>query len=99
MLKNRTPPTFIQTNIYAMARVVFPNKNIVIELPYLKHIKNLRTVLSLISKSLAAHSLGNAKVRKQVHTDESERRRTLLVNVVMTLLYNDDNLKNICLSG
>ena len=46
-----------------------------------------------------AYSLVNAKVWKQLHTDETEQRRTSLVNVVITLLDNDDNLKNICLSG
>ena len=99
MLTNRTPPTCIQANIYAMARVVFPNQKNLIELPSLKHIKNIQKVLSLITKSLAAYSLGNAKVWKQLHTDETEQRRTSLVNVVITLLDNDDNLKNICLSG
>ena len=99
MLTNRTPPNCIQANIYAMARVLFPNQNIVIELPSLKHIKNLQTVLSLITKSLAAYSLGNAKVWKQLHMDDTERRRKSLVNVVMTLLDNDYYLKTICLSG
>ena len=99
MLTNRTPPTFIQANICAMARVVFPNEDIVLELPSLSHIKKLRTVLSLMTKSLTAYSLGNAKVWKQLHTDETEQRRTSLVNVVMTLLDNDDTLKTICLSG
>ena len=82
-----------------MARVVFPNKKNLIELPSLKHIKNLQIVLSLITKSLVAYSLGNSKVWKQIHTYETERHRTSLVNVVMTLLDNDDNLKTVCLSG
>ena len=56
-------------------------------------------MLSLITKSLAAYSLSNVKVWKQLHTDETERRRTSLVNVVMTLLDNNDNLKTTCLSG
>ena len=99
MLANKPPPTCIKANLYAMVRVVLPNQNIVIELLSLKHTKKLQTVLSLITKSLAVYSLGNAKVWKQLHMDETERRRTSLVNVVMKLLDNDDNLKTICLSG
>ena len=41
MLLNRTPPACIQANIYAMAKNVHPDIDIIQELPSLKHIKNL----------------------------------------------------------
>lgn len=73
MLLNRTPPTCIQVNMYAMAQVLHPNIDIVKELPSVKRIKNLRTVLLYITKLLAAFRLGNAKVWNQLHTDETSR--------------------------
>ena len=60
MLANRTPPTCIQSNILAMARVVFPNHNIVKELPSHRYIRYMRTVLSIVTKTLAAYRLGKA---------------------------------------
>ena len=63
------------------------------------HIKNLWTTLSLIMKTLDAYSLGNAKDWKQMHNDETSRQQKSLVNIVMTMLDQDDNLKTICLSG
>jgi hypothetical protein len=55
MLANRTPPTCIQANIFAMTRVLHSEIDIVRELPSLKHIKSLRTVLSTITKTMAAY--------------------------------------------
>jgi hypothetical protein len=99
MLANRTPPTCIQANIYAMAQVIHPTIDVVKELPCIKHIKNLRTVLSYNTKALAAYRLGNAKVWNQLHTDETSRRQSSIVNVVISILECDNQLKTICLSG
>jgi hypothetical protein len=55
MLANRTPPSCIQANIFAMSRVLQPEQDIVKELPSLNHIKNLRTVLLYCTKTLAAY--------------------------------------------
>ncbi|KAL3779114.1 hypothetical protein ACHAWO_005927 [Cyclotella atomus] len=57
MLANRTPPTCIQANIYAMAQAIFPDYDIVKEIPSLKHIKNLRTAMYTVAKTLAAYQL------------------------------------------
>ena len=99
MLSNRTPPTCIQANIYAMSRWLLPNHDVVIELPSLKHIKNLRTVLCLVTKSLAAHSLANAKDWKQMHNDETSRHHASLTNIVMGIVTEDDEFRTICVSG
>ena len=82
-----------------MTRVVFSHQDIVLELPSLTHIKNLWTTLSLITKTLDAYSLGNAKDWKQMHNDKTSRWQKSLVNIVMTIVDQDDNLKTICLSG
>jgi hypothetical protein len=60
MLANCTPPTCIQANIFAMSRVLHLEMDIVRELPSVKHIKSLRTVLSTVTKTLAAYQLGHA---------------------------------------
>ena len=90
MLSNRTPPTCVQANIYAVTKAMFPDFNIVTELPSLKHIKNMRTTLWLVTKTLAAYQIGNAKVLKQLHTDGTSRRQRSLIDVVIGLL-SDDN--------
>ena len=99
MLANRTPPTCIQANIFAMARVLHSDIDIVRELPSLKHIKSLRTVLSTITKTLAAYVLGHARNWKQLHTDETSRRQISIVNVVISIINNDNELRTICMSG
>ena len=55
MLANRTPPTCIQANIFATTRVLHLEIGIVRELPSLKHIKSLQTVLAIIMKTMAAY--------------------------------------------
>ena len=99
MRSYRTPPTCIQANIYAMSCWLFPNPNVVIELQSLKHIKNLRTMLCLVTKSLAAYSLANTKDWKQMHNDETSRCHASLTNIVMGIITKDDKFRTICVSG
>lgn len=48
-----------------MAQVVHPGIDVIKELPCVKHIKNMRTVVSYTTKALAAYALlGNAKIGK-----------------------------------
>lgn len=97
MLTNRTPPTCIQANLVAMAELLCPNMDVIKELPSLKHIKNLRTALYTITKTLAAYRLANAKTWKQGHSDETSRRQTSLLNFLMGVITSDDQFKTICL--
>lgn len=98
MLANRTPPTCIQANIYAMAKVIYPHDDIVKELPSLKYIKDLRIPLYTVTKTLAAHRLGNAVDWKQIHSDETSRRQVSLLNVVQGVIEKDyDKIRTICL--
>ena len=82
-----------------MSRWLLPSHDVVIELPSLKHIKNLRTVLCLVTKSLAAYSLAKAKNWKQMHNDETSRRHASLTNIVMGVITQDDDFRTICVSG
>jgi hypothetical protein len=93
MLSNRTPPTCIQANIYAMARVLHPEMDVVKELPSVMHIKDMRTVLLQCTKSLAAYTLGRAKIWNQLHTDDTARHQCSIVNVVILILESDNQLK------
>ena len=86
MLANRTPPRCIQANIVAMAHIICPNMKIVEELPSLKHIRHLGTVLSQLTRTLAAKRLGDAKEWKQVHFDETGRRQINITDVVVGIL-------------
>jgi len=99
MLSNRTPPACKQANIFAAAKALHPDIDVVKELPSLKHIKNLRTTLWLVSRTFAAFQIGNAKLLKQLHTDGTNRRQTSLVNVVVSFLTENDQLMTICLDG
>lgn len=89
MLANRTPPTCIQANLYAMAKVIHPDFNIVSDLPSLKYIKDLRIPLYTVAKSLSAHRLAKAIDWKQVHSDETSRRQTALLNLLMGVIEQD----------
>jgi hypothetical protein len=99
LLANSVPPTSIQASILAMARSFFHGHDIVRELPCLKSIRNMRSTLLRITKSLAAFWLGSAESWKQLHTDKTSRREISLVNVVVGLLGTDGVLRSICLSG
>jgi hypothetical protein len=97
LLANRVPPTSIQASILAVARSFFHGHDIVRELPCVKSIQNMRSILLRTTKSLAAYQLGSADLWKQLHTDETSRRQISLVNVVVGLLGTDGVLKLICL--
>jgi hypothetical protein len=99
LLANQTPPSCIQANIFAMSRVINSEQDIVKDLPSLKHIKNLRTVLLYITKTIATYQLGHARDWTQLHTDKTLRRQCSIVNVVISILNDDNELKTICMSG
>jgi hypothetical protein len=99
LLANRVPPTSIQASILAMARSFFHEHDIVRELPCLKSIRNMRSTVLRVTKSLAAYLLGSAESWKQLHTDETSRRQISLVNVIIGILDTNGKLKSICLSG
>ena len=99
ILPNCTPPNCIQANIYAMSCWLLPNDDVVIELPILKHIKNLRTFLCLVKKSIDVCSFAKAKDWKQMLNDKTAHHHASLTNVVMTILTKEDEFKTICVSG
>jgi len=99
MLANRTPPSCIQANLLAMAKTLTPGQDLVKEIPSIKHIRNLRTVLLTTTKTLAALMVAKSKQIKQVHTDETSKWKKKVMNVVIGMLDTNDNFKTICLAG
>jgi hypothetical protein len=71
LLANQCPPVSIQASILAMARSFFHGQDVVCELPCLKSITNMQTVLLGTTKSLVAYWLGSADAWQQLHTDET----------------------------
>jgi hypothetical protein len=99
LLASRCPPVSIQASILVMARSFFKGQDVVCELPCLKSIWNIQTVLLRTTKSLVAYRLGSADAWQQLHTDKTSRRQISLVNVVVGLIGSDGILRSICLSG
>ena len=97
MHANRTPPTCIQANLLAVARGLFPEHEVIAELPSLRHIRRLRGVLCTVTKSLAARCLGKGKSWKQGHSDETGQCKSQLLSLVMSMLDEDDELRTVCL--
>ena len=80
MLSNRTPLIFVHTNIFVIAKTLFPCVNIVKELPGLKHLGLAHNTLAG-DKTLTAYQLGNSKALKQLHADATNCCQTSLVGV------------------
>lgn len=76
-----------------MAETLFPNIDIILQLSHLSHIKNLRTTVWEISKTLACHQLGRTKQWKHSYTEEMQHQESSLVNIVVLMIADDDNLK------
>ncbi len=57
------------------------------------------SVTTTVTKTLAAYQLGHAKNWRQPHTDETSRRQVSIVNVVISIINNDNQLRTICMSG
>ena len=96
MLNNRTHPTCIQANIYAVCKVICPNMDIVAELPSVKYIRDMRVVNARITKTLAAYRIAQFPKLKQIHFDGTSRRQREVLNVVVSAFDEDYTLKTIC---
>jgi len=99
LLANRTQPSCVQSNILVVTKVIHPTWDVIKELPSRRYIRSARTVLTWVAKSLAAMRIGNSNAWKQMHTDETSRRHTSIVNCIMSIIGSDNKLQTICLSG
>ena len=98
-LANRTPPSCIMVNIVSMALAIHPHSALVKEVPCVKYVRNLRSVLALVTKCLAGKVVGSCTKIKQLHTDGTSHKGTEIVNLICGILTTDKQLKTICLAG
>ena len=85
-LANRTPPSCIRVNMVSMALAINPKSEIVKEVPCVKYIRNLRNVLSLVTKCLADKAIGGSAKIKQLHVDRTSHKGTEIVNIISGIL-------------
>ena len=69
------------------------------EIPCVKHIRNLCTVLFLVTKSVAGKYIGESAQIKQLHTDGTGHKGTEIVNIVCGILTKSNALRTLCLAG
>ena len=98
-LANRTPPSCIRVNLISMALATNPNFEVVKEIPCVRHIQVLCTVLSGVTQAVAGKTIAESTKIKQLHTDGTSHKGTEIVNIVCSILNKDNQLKTICLSG
>ena len=98
-LANRTPPSCILVNLLSMALAINPNFEVVKEIPCVRQIQVLRTVLSYVTKAVAGKTIAESIKIKQLHKDGTSHKGTEIVNIVCSILNKDKKLKTICLAG
>jgi len=75
-LANRTPPSCIRVNIVSMALAINPNTNVVKEAPCTKYIRELCSVLAILTKCLAGKVVGMLKQIMQIHHNATSHKGT-----------------------
>ncbi len=98
LLSHCTPPSCIAPNILTIAESLHPGVVVAKELPGLQFIRQCRTVLVVVTKTLAAYQLGKAESFKQLFSDGTSRRQTAIQNVVVSILH-EAGYKSITLSS
>eukprot|EP00956_Cyclotella_meneghiniana_P019144 scaffold32561_cov32-Cyclotella_meneghiniana.AAC.5 len=86
MLAHQTPPSCISANILSVVKLLVPDAPIVEELPSVRFVRNCRTVLLHLSKTLAAYEIAIQDRFLQLFTDGTTRRQTEFQNVVIGIL-------------
>ena len=82
-----------------MALSINTNFEVVKEIPCVRHIQVLCTVLSDVTQAVTGKTISEYTNIKQLHTDGTSHKGTEIVNIVCSILKKDNKLKTICLSG
>ena len=98
MLAHRTPPSCVAPNILSVAKLLMPNATIIHELPSDRFVRYCRSVLLLMTKTLAAFEIARAQLYQQLFTDGTGRRQTEMQNVVIGIL-TDGGYRRVSLDG
>ena len=88
-LANRTPPSCIRVNLLSMALTINPNFEVVKEIPCVRHIQVLHTVLSDVTQAVSGKTISKYTKIKQLHTDGTSHKGTEIVNIVCSILNKD----------
>ena len=75
-LTNRTPTSCIRVDLILMALAINTNFEVVKEIPCVRHIQVLRTVLSNVTQSVAGKTIAESTKIKQLHTDGTSNKDT-----------------------
>ena len=85
LLSRRTPPSCIDVNILAVAKILCPHTNIVKELPSISFVRGCRSALSLFTTLLAAYQLGKAENFLEHQSDGTQSRQISLQNCIIRI--------------
>jgi hypothetical protein len=88
MLLHCTPPSCIPPVILTAVNSLYndPRVNAVRQLPSVRTVWEWRSVLVVVTKTLAAYQLGRADSYEQLFTDGTSRRQTAIQNAVVGIL-------------
>ena len=98
-IDNRTQTSCVRVNLILMALAINPNFEVVKEILCVRHIQELRTVLSDVTQAISGKTIAESTKIKQFHRDETSHSGTEIVNIVCSVLNKDKKLKTICLAG
>ena len=73
-LANRTPPSCIQVHLLSMTLAINPNFEVVKEIPCVRHIQVIHTVLSDVTQAVDGKTIAESTKIKQLHTDGTSHK-------------------------
>ncbi|KAK1740661.1 hypothetical protein QTG54_008756 [Skeletonema marinoi] len=97
-LSNRTPPSCIAANIVSLCSIIMPSADIALELPTTPYIRTVRSLLVVVTKTLAAYTVARVPRFHQIYTDGTTRRQTELINMLIGYV-TDEGLKTVTLDN
>ncbi len=86
LLSDWTPPSCIPANILTIVATLHPNVPVVQLLSRLSFVRECRQILAVVTKTIAAHFLAKAECYKQLFSDGTSHRQTMIQNVVLSIL-------------
>ena len=82
-----------------MELAINPNFDVVKEIPCVRHIQVICTVLFDVTHAVYIKTITESTKIKPLHTDGKSHKGTEIVNIVCSILNSDNQLKTICLAG
>ena len=92
-IDNCTPTSCIRVNLLSMALAINTRFEAVKEIPCVRQIQVLCTVLSDVNQAVTGKTITESTKIKQFHTEGTSHKGTEIVNIVCTILNKDNKLK------